>query len=115
MQSLPELITCRRLFLRNWKPVGEAIAADIGVHVEIWVPLLHSTSVNDDLSGVLDYNVMRDSLLKARDPGAADFIEVALDELMSWPIARALVKVVRANDGGTIKEGYRVAFESFET
>jgi hypothetical protein len=113
MQSELELISCRRLFLRSWKPSAEVSAGDIRVHVEIWVPLSRSTSVDDDLSGVLDYNVMRDSLLKARDPRTVDFISVALEELMNWPIARAHVKVVHEDGGATIAEGYRVAVGDF--
>lgn len=99
---------CRRLFLRRWRAqAGDGTSSALDVSVEIWVPLAHSTSESDDLSGVLDYNVMRDALLKAGNPASEWFADTALNELMRWPVVQARIEIVCRGTGETIQKGCR--------
>jgi hypothetical protein len=87
-------LTCRRLFLRNWRyPASDGSAEGIGVNVTIFVRYEDSDSRNDDFANVVDYNVMRNGLLKAGHPRASEFIDRALAELIAAPIVLAIIEV----------------------
>ena len=66
----PKLINCRRLFLRNYEvPVRIGVhdfekkrAQRLLVNVDLYIPLALSTPVNDQLSEVVDYSFIRDTL-----------------------------------------------------
>jgi hypothetical protein len=90
----------RRLFLRAWRPSAPPGTSETpSINVEIWVRYEHSTAEKDELSDVLDYNVMRDALLCSGYPHSRDFVERALDELMKSPIEAAYVEVVHGSPG----------------
>ncbi|TCG06145.1 hypothetical protein BZM27_28525 [Paraburkholderia steynii] len=86
--------TCRRLFLRNWRyPVLDGGTRGVSVNVTIFVRYEDSDSRGDDFAKVIDYNVMRDALLKAGSPRTPGFIDRVLAELMTAPIVLANVEV----------------------
>jgi dihydroneopterin aldolase len=88
-------LECRRLFLRRWKPTDlEGGLQRPHVNVEIWVRYENSTAKTDELKDVLDYNVMRDALLRAGAPDSWAFVDRALEELMKAPIEAARVELV---------------------
>jgi hypothetical protein len=86
---------CRRLFLRNWQPGVSVSSAhsNMSVDVEIFVRYEDSYSSGDDLTTVVDYNVMRDTLLSAGDVSAPGFIDRVQDTLMRGAVALAVVKI----------------------
>jgi hypothetical protein len=87
-------LACRRLFLRNWRyPEPDCGARGVSVNVTIFVRYEDSDSRDDDFAKVVDYNVMRDGLLRAGDPTIYGFIDRALDELLNAPIVLAIVEV----------------------
>jgi hypothetical protein len=109
-------LTCRRLFLRNWQfPAIDGSPSRVSVNVTIFVRYEDSDSKGDDFSKVVDYNVMRDALLRAGDPNGPRFVDRALMELLAAPIVMALIEfrdhladiatiAYRAADGATISE-----------
>lgn len=87
-------LECRRLFLRRWKPVGIAGLENTHVNVDIWVRYENAAAEKDELEDVLDYNVMRDALMRAGVPDSWTFVDNALEELMRSPIQAAHVELV---------------------
>jgi hypothetical protein len=89
-------LTCRRLFLRNWRlPAvdGSFSRVEVSVNVTIFVRYEDSDSKGDDFSKVVDYNVMRDALLRAGDPHGPTFVDQALQELLAAPIVLAIIEM----------------------
>ncbi|SIO28197.1 hypothetical protein SAMN05444172_8414 [Burkholderia sp. GAS332] len=98
-------IVCRRLFLRNWRCTDTASCAEwLLVNVEIYVRYEDSDSCGDDFAKVVDYNVMRDSLLEAGNPSASTFIDRALCALLRAPIVLASIEVVNSRSGTAVSE-----------
>ncbi|RQN37255.1 hypothetical protein [Paraburkholderia tropica] len=93
--------SCRRLFLRNFRPINTIGLKEfngIRVNAEIYVDVEDSPSKNDLLSDVIDYNVMRDTIILYLDRGIENFAEAAVDHLLSnWSIRAAEIKVSRDN------------------
>jgi hypothetical protein len=103
-------LTCRRLFLRNWRyPDPGATSRGASVNVTIFVRYEDSDSRGDEFANVVDYNVMRDALLSAGNPGAPGFIDHALDELMIAPVVLAIVEVSDKPAGTVIIESRRMS------
>lgn len=62
--SLDEVKLCRRLYLRSWTP---SYLDGIGsVDVSVFVYHSASNSEFDDINQVVDYNVMREALIKVK-------------------------------------------------
>ena len=90
----PALTNCRRLFLSNYE-----IMSHIGVHdfekeaeqrvlfnVELFIPLSESTPTRDQLSEVVDYDFIRNTIKEHIAQG-----HVQLQETLCDHIARALL------------------------
>lgn len=93
-------LACRRLFLRNWRyPVPDESARGVRVNVTIFVRYEDSDSRGDDFAKVVDYNIMRDALLRAGNPAMPEFIERALAELLTAQIVLATVEVSDTREG----------------
>lgn len=98
-------LTCRRLFLRNWRcGVPDGDMRGVSVNVTIFVRYEDSDSNGDDFAKVIDYNVMRDALLTAGSPRTPGFIERVLDALMTVPIVLANVEVWDKHAGTSTTE-----------
>jgi dihydroneopterin aldolase len=91
----PSLRDCRRLFLRNYE-----VMINIGVHdfekkaeqrvminVDLYIPLEQSTPKADQLSEVVDYDFMRETIAKRISKG-----HIHLQETLCDDVARAMLK-----------------------
>ncbi|MEI7426956.1 MAG: dihydroneopterin aldolase [Betaproteobacteria bacterium] len=102
---LKELQTCRRLFLRNYD-----ILINIGVHdfekkaeqhvivnIDLYVPLINNTPKDDDLSEVVDYDFMRQTIKEIVSHGHIHLQETLCDEIMLKMLAHPLVMAARVS------------------
>ncbi|MBS1187295.1 MAG: dihydroneopterin aldolase [Burkholderiaceae bacterium] len=100
-----KLTDCRRLFLRNYEvPVNIGVddiekkaAQRILVNVDVYVPLALSTPSHDDLSEVVDYNFMRDTLAKRTSQGHIQLQETLCDDVARTLLAHPKVYAVRVS------------------
>lgn len=96
---------CRKLFLRNYR-----IDANIGVHehekraaqillinIELYVPLAQTTPKRDDLSEVLDYDFMRETIKRRIQQGHIHLQETLCDDIAILLMENALVQAVRVS------------------
>jgi 7,8-dihydroneopterin aldolase/epimerase/oxygenase len=101
----PQLIDCRRLFLRNYE-----VRINIGVHdfeklgeqrviinVDLYVPLHLSTPQSDRLAEVLDYDFVRRSIRTHVSRGHIHLQETLADELLRLMLAHPLVRAARVS------------------
>ncbi len=78
------------------------MAGSLRVDVEIFVSYTDSVSSGDELSTVVDYNVMRDALLEAGNPSMEGFVESAFDALFRAPLMLATIEVRDHRSGAGI-------------
>lgn len=103
--SHPELIDCRRLFLRNY-----AVLINIGVHdyekkgeqrvlinVDLYIPLALSTPKDDNLNEVVDYDFMRETIAKRTAKGHVHLQETLCDDVARSMLAHPNVRAVRVS------------------
>jgi dihydroneopterin aldolase len=99
------LINCRRLFLRNY-----VVNMNIGVHefekkgeqrvivnVDLYVPLTLNTPSQDDLSEVVDYDFMRQTIADIISAGHIQLQETLCDEIVKRMLAHPLVQATRVS------------------
>ncbi len=108
MRSLldhPQLLDCRRLFLRNHE-----VRIDIGVHdfekqgpqrvlinVDLYVPLAQSTPRADRLDEVVDYDFIRRSVAERVARGHIQLQETLADDLLAALLAHPQVRAARVS------------------
>lgn len=103
--SHPQLIDCRRLFLRNYE-----VLINIGVHdfekrgeqrvlinVDLYIPLAHSTPKDDQLTEVVDYDFMRTTIAKRMAQGHVHLQETLCDDVARCMLAHPNVRAVRVS------------------
>lgn len=103
--SHPQLIDCRRLFLRNYE-----VLINIGVHdfekrgeqrvlinVDLYIPLAHSTPKDDQLNEVVDYDFMRTTIAKRMAQGHVQLQETLCDDVARCMLAHPNVRAVRVS------------------
>ncbi len=96
---------CRRLFLRNYEvPVKIGVdenekngAQRMLVNVDLYVPLILSTPTRDDLSEVVDYNFMRDTLRMRTAQGHIQLQETLCDDVARILLSHPSVLAVRVS------------------
>ncbi len=99
----PALTHCRRLFLRNYE-----VMSNIGVHdfekkgeqrvlfnVELFIPLAESTPVSDQLSEVVDYDFIRDTIVTRIGQGHVQLQETLCDDIARTLLAHPKVRAVQ--------------------
>ena len=99
----PALANCRRLFLRNYE-----VMSNIGVHdfekkgeqrvlfnVELFIPLAQSTPTHDQLSEVVDYDFIRDTIETRIAQGHVQLQETLCDDIARTLLAHPKVKAVQ--------------------
>ena len=99
----PALSDCRRVFLRNFE-----VMSHIGVHdfeklgeqrvlfnVELYVPLADSTPKDDQLHEVLDYDFIRDTIVRRIAQGHTQLQETLCDEIARTLLAHPKVRAVQ--------------------
>jgi dihydroneopterin aldolase len=108
MQSLinhPQLMDCRRLFLRDYE-----VWINIGVHdfekrgeqrvlinVDLYVPLALSTPKADRLDEVLDYDFIRRSIAERVARGHVHLQETLADDVLALMLAHPQVRAARVS------------------
>tara|TARA_S200000501_G_scaffold348648_1_gene364022 strand:+ start:1091 stop:1483 length:393 start_codon:yes stop_codon:yes gene_type:complete len=98
----PNLINCRRIFLKNYK-----VLSNIGVHdfehkkkqnvlfnVELFVPITLSTSNSDDINEVVDYDYIRGTIDKLIKKGHTKLQETLCDGIAELLLSHPKVKAV---------------------
>ena len=103
--SHPSLLSCRRLFLRNYE-----VWINIGVHdfekrgeqrvlinVDLFVPLAQSTPRADKLAEVLDYDFIRRSIAERVKRGHIHLQETLADDVLQLMLAHPQVKAARVS------------------
>jgi len=101
----PQLLACRRLFLRNF-----AVHIDIGVHdfekqgaqrvlfnVDLYVPLALSTPLADQLDEVLDYDFIRSTIVARVAEGHIQLQETLVDDILKRMLAHPKVRAARVS------------------
>ena len=101
----PRLADCRRLFLRNYE-----VQINIGVHahektgeqrvlinVDLFIPLALSTPSDDHLDEVVDYDFMRETIIKRTAQGHIHLQETLCDDVARAMLAHPKVRAVRVS------------------
>ena len=99
------LANCRRLFLKDFE-----ISMNIGVHdfekkgeqrvivnVDLYVPLELNTPSHDELSEVVDYDFMRQTIADIIADGHIHLQETMCDEIVKRMLAHPLVQATRVS------------------
>lgn len=94
---------CRRIFLREM-----SIDASIGFHdfeklapqrilvsVDLYVPIAQSTSMRDDVSDVIDYDFVRQGIMKIAQSRHFNLQETLVDEIADLCLSQSPVCAVR--------------------
>jgi dihydroneopterin aldolase len=103
--SHPSLMDCRRLFLRDYE-----VFINIGVHafektreqrvlinVDLYIPLAQSTPKADQLSEVVDYDFMRETIAKRMAQGHVHLQETLCDDVARSMLSHPRVQAVRVS------------------
>ncbi|WP_020653738.1 dihydroneopterin aldolase [Massilia niastensis] len=103
--SHPSLRDCRRLFLRNYE-----VMINIGVHdfekkaeqrvlinVDLYIPLDLSTPKADQLSEVVDYDFMRDTIARRVSKGHIHLQETLCDDVVKAMLTHPRVRAARVS------------------
>ena len=101
----PSLRNCRRLFLRNYE-----VMINIGVHdfekkaeqrvlinVDLYIPLEQSTPKADQLSEVVDYDFMRETIAKRISKGHIHLQETLCDDVVKAMLTHPRVRGARVS------------------
>ena len=101
----PALMSCRRLFLRDY-----AVNINIGVHdfekqgeqrvlfnVDLYVPLALSTPKDDRLDEVVDYDFIRRSIVERVARGHIHLQETLADDVLKLMLAHPNVRAARVS------------------
>lgn len=99
----PRLADCRRLFLRNYEvPVNIGVhdfekkgAQRLLVNVDLYIPLALSTPEHDQLTEVVDYSFMRETLVTRAEQGHINLQETLCDDVARLLLAHPSVRAVR--------------------
>ena len=103
--SHPQLMDCRRLFLRQYE-----VWINIGVHdfekrgeqrvlinVDLYIPLAVSTPRDDDLEEVVDYDFMRRTIALRVKQGHIHLQETLCDDILALMLAHPRVRAARVS------------------
>ena len=101
----PLLLTCRRVFLRNYE-----VWINIGVHdfekraeqrviinVDLYVPLAMSTPRSDELDEVVDYDFIRRTVAARLSKGHIHLQETLCDDILEQVLAHPKVQAARVS------------------
>jgi dihydroneopterin aldolase len=101
----PQLKDCRRLFLRNYE-----VLINIGVYefekkgeqrllinVDLYIPLAVSTPTRDQLDEVVDYDFIRDSIIKLMARGHVHLQESLCDDIVRAMLEHPRVRAARVS------------------
>lgn len=105
MLSHPQLLACRRLFLKDYE-----VWINIGVHdfekkgeqrvlinVDLYVPLSSTTPHHDQLHEVVDYDFMRRTIAQRVKQGHVHLQETLCDDVAALMLEHPQVQAVRVS------------------
>ena len=105
LPSHPQLLSCRRLFLKDYE-----VWINIGVHdferkgeqrvlinVDLYVPLAATTPQRDELDEVVDYDFMRRTIAQRIKRGHVHLQETLCDDVARLMLEHPLVQAVRVS------------------
>ena len=96
---------CRRIFMRGYEvPVRIGVfdfekirAQRVFVNVDLFVPLSVSTPVNDQLSEIIDYSIIRNTLSERAARGHINLQETLCDDVARELLKLDFVRAVRVS------------------
>lgn len=99
----PELRECRCLFLRDYVTPAYIGVYDnekgktqrIRINIELYVPLTCSTPHHDQYEEVVDYDIMRQTIMKRLAQGHIQLQETLCDDVVNALLALPYVRAVR--------------------
>ncbi len=99
----PRLADCRRLFLRGYElPVRigvhdfeQGAPQRMRFHVDLWVPLAHSTPRADAIAEVVDYDFVRMRIRERVERGHVQLQETLADDILRAMLAHPGVRAAR--------------------
>lgn len=99
----PELRDCRCLFLRNYVTpafIGvydseKGIPQRVRINIELYIPLTKSTPQHDELEEVIDYDVMRETVVNRLHQGHIQLQETLCDDIVTTLLALPSVRAVK--------------------
>ena len=108
MQSLlnhPQLMDCRRLFLRDyvvnihigWHDFEKNGEQRVRFNVDLYVPLALSTPTADNLDEVVDYDFIRREILARVAQGHIHLQETLADDVLARMLAHPKVRAARVS------------------
>ncbi|MBO9513584.1 MAG: dihydroneopterin aldolase [Variovorax sp.] len=121
----PLLLTCRRVFLRDYE-----VWINIGVHdhekraeqrviinVDLYVPLSVSTPTADELDEVLDYDFIRRTVAGRLTQGHIHLQETLCDDILTLMLAHPKVHAARVSTAkpGVYADADAVGVETFRS
>ena len=105
IQDHDNLSQCRRLFLRDY-----IVPIRIGVHdfekqseqriiinIDLYVPMINNTPRTDELSEVVDYDFMRQSIIERVSKGHIHLQETLCDDVAKIMLAHPNVRAVKVS------------------
>lgn len=103
--SLPELRDCRRIFLRDyqveasigWYAAEKGQRQRVHLNVDLFVPIAATTPRDDDLSEVVDYDMVRNSITQCIGDGHIHLLETLIDRVAAMLLAHPHVRGVRVS------------------
>ena len=101
----PKLSECRRLFLRNYEVMINISVHDfekrgeqrVLINVDLYIPLALSTPTADQLSEVVDYDFMRETIAKRMAQGHIHLQETLCDDVVRAMLRHPRVRAVRVS------------------
>ncbi|GMV73829.1 MAG: hypothetical protein AMXMBFR78_07800 [Rubrivivax sp.] len=99
----PRLADCRRLFLRGYElPVRigvhnfeQGAPQRMRFHVDLWVPLSHSTPRADAITEVVDYDFVRERIRERVARGHVQLQETLADDILRALLVHPGVRAAR--------------------
>ena len=103
--TLPELRDCRRIFLLDhdveisigWHAHEKEEHQRVRLNVDLFVPIATTTPQDDDLSEVVDYDVIRDTIKQCVGDGHIHLQETLIDRVATALLKHPQVRAVRVS------------------
>lgn len=101
----PRLADCRRVFLRDYElpmMIGvyeseKAAPQRVVFNVDVFAPLAATTPTRDELSEVMDYGLLRETILAVAARGHIDLQETLCDAVVAALLAHPQVRAARVS------------------
>jgi 7,8-dihydroneopterin aldolase/epimerase/oxygenase len=103
--ELELMASCRRLFLRDHEVMVRIGAHDfeqdapqrVLINVELFVPLADTSSANDELADVVDYDFIREAVAERIARGHIQLQETLVDDLLAKLLGHPQVRAAKVS------------------